>query len=55
MLPGESEDGCLKANGQVLAPGLGVEVQGTLRRGAEVCSCCKMGLKQKPVGLKVCG
>lgn len=20
--------------------------------GAEVCSCCKMGLKQKPVGLQ---
>lgn len=33
---------------QDLAARLGVELLGV---GAEVCSCCKMALKQKPAGL----
>lgn len=32
--------------------GWGWEYEELLGVGAKVCSCCKMGLKQKPVGLK---
>jgi len=39
-----------QANGQVLATGL--RYKELLGVDAEACSCCKMGLKQKPVWLK---